>query len=244
MFCSRKKRLSPLLSVRPPSTANWPQNVSSSSRVVNSLISCCLATKSIGLPDMVKRTKAALMPIQLSPYLNSGDNCSCFALHVKTQQMAKTGFVWSFSSWALCWMRTTTSISSTANSESLKASDPVGKKSGGLKLTVCPQFCLSSSCAEVTLQITAKASVYFVPPFYCVPFPWGNKPSFNTDERLPGWNHSWGPVLLCYFWCFQSHIINTRLSVSAQEEQGSTVFTFRRFSPLLRWEVTSPSAES
>lgn len=37
-------------------------------------------TKSLGLPDMVKRTTAALMQIQLSPYLNCGDSCTVAAL--------------------------------------------------------------------------------------------------------------------------------------------------------------------
>lgn len=51
-----------------------PQNVSPFSRVVPHLP--LSPTKSIGLSDMVKRTKAALMPIQLSPYLNYGDDCT------------------------------------------------------------------------------------------------------------------------------------------------------------------------
>ena len=79
------KRFSPR---RPDPTTSSPEKrllVQQSSKYPRLML---LTTKSIGLPDMVKRTKAALMPIQLSPYLNSGDNCTVvsFALHVKPQQ--------------------------------------------------------------------------------------------------------------------------------------------------------------
>lgn len=45
-------------------------------------------TKSIGVPDVAKRPQAALMPNQLSLYLNTGDNWTVvsFALHVKPQR--------------------------------------------------------------------------------------------------------------------------------------------------------------
>lgn len=82
----RKQRLNPRrLGARRPSAAPKRLLVQQSAKRPHLML---LAAKSIGPPDTVKRTKAALMPIQLSPYLKSGDDriVVSFALHVKARR--------------------------------------------------------------------------------------------------------------------------------------------------------------
>ena len=93
-------------------------------------------------------------------------------------------------------------------------------------------------CRSNTSNHSGGIGLFSPLSFYCIPSPRGNKPSFNTDERLPGSKHSWEPVLLRCIWCFSPTASDLSCFVNA-DERGQLSPLSEGF-PVARWEVTSP----
>lgn len=122
-----------------------------------------LAAKSIGLPDMVKKTTAALQSIQLSPYSNITDyhTVVSFALHVKPGQEANRICLEPFLlSFVTEWGQTLQSTKQKTLRESefrgcwFNSPDPAEKKMLFLIFRMLEQtFCLSVSPQSVCLPL-------------------------------------------------------------------------------------------